>query len=281
MHILLDAIQNVDQELRPVSETHLLDAQVLLAHILGKPRIWVLAHPEYPLTTGESEKLHHALRKLKQGIPLPYIIEHWEFYGLDFQLTTDVLIPRPETELLVEKALQWLQEHPERRWAVDIGTGSGNIAVTLATIVDNLTIVATDISQAALCVAQSNAKQHGVFSQIHFVQADLLPPTSVAFDLICANLPYVPTNTLRTLTVFGREPSLALEGGVDGLDLIRSLLKESLHRISPGGCLYLEIETTQGKSVKDLAEGFFPDGDVRVWSDLAGHERLLEIRLMN
>jgi release factor glutamine methyltransferase len=277
---LAKEIERTAQVLRTVSATYRLDAQVLLAHVLEKPRAWILAHPEHQLSAEDNGKLNRALQELRQGVPLPYVIGHWEFFGLDFQVPPDVLIPRPETELLVEKAIEWLNAHPERRWAVDVGTGSGCIAVALATRVEDLTITASDISHSAVKIAHLNAMKQGVRSRIHLLQANLLPPISTAFDLICANLPYIPSDTLRTLEIHGREPRLALDGGMDGLDMIRRLLEESRYQISPGGCMLLEIEASQGMIVRELATRLFPDGDVRIWPDLAGHERLLEINMI-
>jgi release factor glutamine methyltransferase len=207
-------------------------------------------------------------------VALPYVLGSWEFYGLDFKITPDVLIPRPETELLVGKAIDWLRAHPGQRWGADVGTGSGCIAVTLAQQVEDLRLTASDISYAALRVAKFNAWRYELMDRIHFLQVDLLPPVSKAFDLICANLPYIPTATLRTLSVSKREPSIALDGGEDGLDLIKRLLEESRHKIAPGGSMLLEIEASQGSRGKELAEKLFPEGRAQVWADLAGHERL-------
>lgn len=281
MTTLKDAIIQSTQVLKTASDTHLLDAHVLLAQILKKNRAWIMAHAEYELNIEEVDKLDHALDELKQGTPLPYVLGTWEFYGLDFLLTPDVLIPRPETELLVGRAIDWLKEHAERRWAADVGTGCGCIAVALAYRIGDLRITASDISMAALKLARFNGWRHEVKNRIDFIQADLLPPVSKAYDLICANLPYIPTETMKGLEVFGREPSLALDGGVDGLDYIRRLLEESLHRIAPGGSMLLEIEASQGAQARQLAEKTFPAGSVQVRTDFAGHERLLEINLID
>ena len=217
MTTLAEASQKSTSALKEISETPLLDTQVLLAHILGKTRSWVLAHPEQQLSPQEIEEFNRSIKKLKEGIPLPYVLGQWEFFGLEFTLTPDVLIPRPETELLVEQAIDWLYANPERRWAADVGTGSGCIAVTLAHKIEDLKLTAGDISMEALRVAITNAMRHSVEQRIHFVQADLTPPSENPYDLICANLPYIPSSELIKLQVFGREPSLALDGGRDGL----------------------------------------------------------------
>ncbi len=156
------AIGEIIAKLRPLfanwSETPALDAQVLLAHLSGKNRAWLLAHPEATLSQGQQAALTVAVARLQSGEPLPYILGHWEFYGLDFTINADTLIPRPETELLVEQALAWLRARPGLRTAADIGTGSGCIAVSLAAHIPDLQITATDISTAALKIAQGNAK---------------------------------------------------------------------------------------------------------------------------
>ena len=261
------------------SETPSLDAQVLLAHITGKNRAWLLAHPEAALTPAQQNALGSAVSRLKAGEPLPYVLDHWEFYGLNFTINAHTLIPRPETELMVEQALEWLQAHPGRRCAADIGTGSGCVAVSLAVNIPDLQITATDISPAALEVARSNAQKHQVAARIKYVQADLLdirlPPST--FRLIAANLPYIPTKTLEGLDVFGREPTLALDGGPDGFDIIRRLLPQAVQNLSSNGLLLLEIENTQGEAALNLAREFFPEAQIDLLPDLAGHDRLIRI----
>jgi len=254
-----------------------MDASVLLAGLLNKPRSWVIAHPETSLNPTEQAALERAIVRVEAGEPLPYILGHWEFFGLDFLLNPATLIPRPETELMVEEALNWLKEHPGRRQVADVGTGSGCIAISLAFHMPDLKIIATDISKSALQVAMANAKRHGVTKQISFVQGNLLGSTLVHFDLICANLPYIPTETLSSLQVFNREPGLALDGGVDGLELIRSLLWAAPQCLSQGGRLFIEIETNQAIAVSSLAQEVFPQQKTSIIKDLAGKERLLVV----
>lgn len=261
------------------------DAQLLLAHIMGHPRAWLLAHLETHLTQPQLDAANQTFARLEAGEPLPYLLGHWEFYGLDFDITPDVLIPRPETELLVEKAIRWLNAAPERRTVADVGTGSGIIAATIAMHVPGVNILATDISRAALKVAKHNAEKFKVTHRIDFLQCDLLPqhidplPTESHFDLICANLPYIPTNTLHGLPIFGREPTLALDGGADGLDLYRRLMLLSIDWLAPKGSLLLEIEATQGIQALNMAYDLFSEATIQLHKDLAGHDRLLEIHL--
>ena len=260
------------------SETPYIDAQALLGHLLGKPNSWVLAHPDLPLTHEKISILEEFISQLVAGEPLPYVLGHWEFFGLDFELTPDVLIPRPETELLVERALAWLQLFPDCRRVADIGTGSGCIGIALAVNIPDLGVDACDLSPVALEVARRNASRHTVTERMDFVCGDLFPPDS-AFNLIAANLPYIPTGALHQLPVFGREPTLALDGGVDGMALIRRLLVDAPGHLLPGGLLLAEIETTEGKAILSFASGIFPNARIQLYQDLSGHDRLLEVQI--
>ncbi len=273
-------LTDLTARLAPLSDTPALDASVLLAHILGKTRTWVLAHPELTLTPSQHQQIQASLARLENGEPLPYVLGHWEFFGMDFNLTPDVLIPRPETELLVEKAIAWLQTTSLPRLAADIGTGSGIIAVTIAANAPHARFLATDISPAALQVAQANARKHGVEDRIRFLECDLLPaPPIEPLHLLCANLPYIPTPTLHSLTVYRREPTLALDGGTDGLDLFRKLLRLAPAWMLPHSLILLEIESTLGAQTLNLARSTFPHAEIRLHKDLSGRDRLLEIML--
>ncbi|MCK6566274.1 MAG: peptide chain release factor N(5)-glutamine methyltransferase [Chloroflexi bacterium] len=259
-----------------------MDAQILLAHVLDCPRSRLIANLHAPLTPPQIESANHTFARLRTGEPLPYILGHWEFFGLDFDITNDVLIPRPETELLVEKAIDWLKASPERKTVADVGTGSGLIATCIAMNVPDARILATDISHAALKIAKHNAEKFHVHHNIEFVECDLLPQSSIVnrqskIDLICANLPYIPTQTLKGLPIFRREPTIALDGGEDGLTIIRRLLDLAPARLAPGGRILLEIEATQGSKARALAVEKFPQASIALHQDLAGHDRLLEI----
>jgi len=272
-------IKNLAKQLP--GETAWLDAQVLLGHVTGQNRAWLLSHPDFRLTTTQEQNLNLAMRKLQNGVPLPYVLGHWDFFGERFLVTPDVLIPRPETELLIETALAYIRANPlPRSNILDIGTGSGIIPITLAAHVPLAWLWATDISQAALNVAHANAERHGVEKRIEFTKADLLPDdfSSIAFDIITANLPYIPTETLKGLDVFGKEPTLALDGGPEGLDLISRLL-ERLSNARVNECLVLlEIENRQKEPVEMLARKAFPMAGIETKKDLAGNDRLVLIR---
>ena len=198
------------------SDTPGLDAQGLLARVMDRPCSWVMAHPEASLTRSRSAALEALVARLEVGEPLPYVLGRWEFFGLEFDVTPDVLIPRPETELLVERAIIWLQAHPDRRHAADVGTGSGCIGIALVANVSDLLVMASDISSTAVKMARRNAAKNGVGQRMEFLCCDLFPPET-EFDLILANLPYIPTKTLHRLPIYGREPTVAL-GGWAGLD---------------------------------------------------------------
>jgi release factor glutamine methyltransferase len=275
----------VANRLAAISDTPALDASVLIARIANRPRTWLMAHPEIALTLEQDQQLNDSLVRLEAGEPFPYVIGHWEFFGLDLDLTPDVLIPRPETELLVEKALAWLRESLARRTVADVGTGSGAIALSLAVHMPDVRVLATDLSLQALQVARRNAIKLDVRDRVDCLQCDLLPhppgclATGRHFDLICANLPYIPTETLRNLAVFGREPSLALDGGADGLEVIRRLLEISPQWLAPDGRMLLEIESTRGLQALNLAYDLFPEATIHLHQDLTGQDRLLEIAL--
>ncbi len=290
---LQDLLDSTAARLTLHSDTPGLDSRVLLAHVLNKPQTWALTHPGARPDPEQAAALEASIRRLEGGEPLPYVLGHWEFFGLDFDLTPDVLIPRPETEVLVERAILWLGATPaasskgKRRTVADIGTGSGCIAISIAVHVPDARLLATDISLPALQAARRNALKHRSADRIDFVECDMLPQhidplsTGQHFDLICANLPYIPTGKLRTLPVYGREPALALDGGPDGLDPFRNLLGLAPDWLAPGGRLLIEIEATRGPTALSLAYDAFSEAEIRLHQDLTGHDRLLEIQLTN
>ena len=286
-----ELLKEAANRLAAVSESASLDAQVLLAHTLGKPRPWLLAHPEIEIGPDQVSAYREGLARLVAGEALPYLLGHWEFFGREFILTPEVLIPRPETELLVERALDWLGTHPDRRRLADIGTGSGCIAISLALHVPDVFVVGTDLSPAALDVARTNAKKHNVSDRVQFLHADLLNiqpaglPVGMAtfnlqpFDSIVANLPYIPSARLKELEVARKEPLAALDGGADGLELVRRLLEGAPGALAPGGLLLLEIDSSHAEAARALAQAAFPHSQATLIPDLAGYQRLVEIRL--
>lgn len=264
------------KRLEPLSPDAWLEAQLLLAHALQKNRTWVLTHLEIALEAGQQERLDGLLARRLDGVPLPYLLGHWEFFGLDFTVSPDVLIPRPETELLVEQALAWLKNHPGRR-AADVGTGSGCIAVSLAKCQSYLHLVATDQSTSAIKIAAANASRHGVADRIQFLHTNLLDGITGPLDLVVANLPYIPSATLEELLVAKYEPLSALDGGPQGLSLIEELLKDASRWWTPGGAILLEIESGQGESAPALAQALLPRARVSLLPDLAGLPRVVKL----
>lgn len=271
------AIRDATQRLVSHSESGRLDVEVLIANQLHKPRAWVLAHPEVLLEPDQIVQLENALNLLENGIPLPYVIGSWEFYGLRFKVDNTVLIPRPETELLVDLALQWLKARQLPCLGLDVGTGSGCIAISLAVQHPGLHWIACDISLPALQLARHNAQTHQVDQLIKLIQSDLIPSITRPFDLICANLPYIPTPDLQQLPVFKTEPTLALDGGADGLQYINRLFESAPAYLNPGGILVCEIEARQGNRVLNIAKNKFPNATITLHQDLAGLDRLVKI----
>lgn len=248
-----------------------------MSEILGRTRTWVLTHPDVELEGTQSQTFLRYLARCEEGEALPYVLGWWEFYGRRFQLNPEVLIPRPETELLIEEALAFLRTHPGRRTAADIGTGCGCIAVTLAAEIPDLNIVATDIEGGALRIARNNALDHHVLPRMRFIQTDLLSPLRASFDLICANLPYIPSAEMADLVVARREPRSALDGGEDGLHVIDRLMAQLPDLLIPRGRVLLEIGADQAEAAKTIARNTIPASVVEVLKDLAGRDRLLVI----
>ncbi len=273
-----DWIKETRTWLGKISELPGIETYVLAGEVLHRPKSWMISHPEALLTTNEISQLDDLRSRVLKGEPLPYVIGHWEFFGLDFLVTPSVLIPRPETELLVEQALKGLDQRNDTAWIADVGTGSGCIAVSLAKHHKNARIIATDRSWQALKIAAANANRHGVDSNITLIQTDLLQPFRNCFDLVCANLPYIPTAQLGGLSVSQHEPLSALDGGTDGLFWIKNLLRLSQQVIRPRGRILLEIESDQGNSAMNWINELLPFTEAVLLKDLAGKDRLISIQ---
>jgi release factor glutamine methyltransferase len=255
-----------------------LEAELLARHVLGLDRAELHARPERPVSPEELAAVKALAERRARGEPSAYITGHRWFYKLDFHVGDGVLIPRPETELLVDLALAAIRESRGRA-AADIGTGSGVIAVSLAHEVRDLTVVATDVSEKALAIARQNAERYGVADRIIFRQGDLLEPLTGPVDIICANLPYVKETELSAGGPLSCEPQLALDGGPDGLDVFRRFFPQVGSRLCPGGRLFLEIGAGQAPALLALLERDLPPGRFTVHRDLARHERVIEFRL--
>jgi release factor glutamine methyltransferase len=263
-----------------------LDAAVLLGSVLGVERATLYAHPERALTPEAQAAFDALIARRLQGEPVAYLTGHKEFMGLDFLVDCRALIPRPETELLVEMALAEVRRRGEAALAdlrvVDIGTGSGAIAIALAVLEPRLPLIyATDISAEALALAAENARQLGVESRVCLLQGDLLEPLPEPVDLLVANLPYVADNEREVLApdVRDYEPHLALFGAEDGLGHIRRLLASAPPRLKPGAVILLEFGYNQRARLAEIILSALPGAQVRFISDYAGWDRLVEIKL--
>ncbi len=263
-------------QLRSIDLPHQITL-VLLAHVLEQDKSWILAHPEFQLSTDQKTELDCLVARLQTGEPLPYLTGEQEFFGLEFKVTPATLIPRPETELLVEEALNWLKKHNEARTGMDIGTGSSCIAISLLANCPDLRMTATDLSKDALQVARENARHHEVEDRITFFECDLLPFNSQKVDLLCANLPYIPTEKLAEVNSLPWEPSLALDGGSDGLTLFRQLFDKIKQFELEPALILLEIEETLGQESVTLCQNAFPKGKIELLQDLSGRDRLIRI----
>lgn len=271
-----------DELRRAGAESCALSADILLGFVLGRDRVYLLCHGEDALSAEDWRLYRSSVLRHAQGEPLQYLIGQREFYGLDFRVTPSVLIPRPETEILVEAALEIARGQllPCVKY-VDVGTGSGCIAVTMARHLPEAAGYATDISGAAIAIAKSNAQRHGITAKIAFIRTDLLDCFAAEpfFDLILSNPPYVELDGYDTLArgVRDYEPHLALFGGRDGLDVFRRLAPEVSSRLKPGGFLLLEIGAGQLGGVERLmgSEGLLPEKSL---NDLQGIPRCVVFR---
>ena len=241
------------------------EAGSLVSHVLACDRSFILSHADNPLDPEQLERFLGYLKRRAQGEPLQYITGHQEFFGLDFEVTSDVLIPRPETEVLIEAALKIVGGNAEGPFICDVGTGSGCLVITLVHELRKLPgtrAVAIDISPAALAVAERNARRHSVLDQIDFVVSDCFAsmdsknPRQSSFDLIVSNPPYVEDRALAGLQreVRDYEPRVALAAGADGLTIIRRLLNEAAEFLKVEGHLIFEIGFNQGELVQQMID---------------------------
>jgi release factor glutamine methyltransferase len=260
------------------SPTPQLDARLILEHVLQEGHSYLVAHGEALLTADQERRFRSLTGRARRKEPVPHLTGHAPFYGLDLIVSPATLIPRPETEQLVAAALDWATPRQPLN-VVDVGTGSGCIAICMARHLPEARVDAVDISLTALEVARRNARQHAP-NRIQFHQGNLLDPILRAPDLIVANLPYVSDRewTLLDDGVKLHEPAVALKGGDDGLDLIRQLLPQATSKLKAGGAIFLEIGWQQGSSALHLAQSHFPAASIELMPDYAGHDRIIAIR---
>ena len=255
-----------------------LESELLLRHALGVGRVQLYLALDDEFGAEKEVVFRKLIGRRLDGEPTAYIVRHREFYGLDFYVDARVLIPRPESELLVEKALQLAQNRGVSTIA-EIGTGCGAIAISLAVKLPQIKVYATDISGPALEVASFNCRKHGVADKISLLQGNLLEPLSESVDLIIANLPYVRELEISQGGLANFEPELALSGGSDGLEKIRQLCQQAGSKLNPEGSLLLEIGQGQETPVTAFLRSLFPSATIEVSPDLSGIERVVSLCL--
>ena len=260
--------------------------EIILTHILQLPSIDIIINKPI-LSESQKEQYDDFKRRRSEGEPLQYILGTCNFMGLELKVNPSVLIPRPETEQLVDAALKVFKSGV----ALDIGTGSGNIAIALAKFVPQSQIVSVDISAKALEIARANAHYHGVEDQIDFIQQDFIVSLRGAlgdeaiflglFDLIISNPPYIPTNQLNSLPRdVQQEPASALDGGEDGLDFYRIIIKYTPRLLRSGACLMMEFGDGQAEAIKKLIEVENAFAGIEILKDLAGRDRIISVKTL-
>ncbi len=281
MPLLREAVQ---QTHRTLEASHIpdarLEAEVMLMNVMRMQRHDLFSQQETEVSPQQEQAVAQILDRRLKREPLAYILQYKEFYGINLLVNPDVLIPRPETECMVEHALFMAlmgMETPELVIA-DIGTGTGAIAVNLALHLPAARIHAVDFEDAVLDVAAYNIRAHNVADRVRLGKGDLLEPLPEPVDLILANLPYVPTDRIPNLQPEIRwEPRQALDGGADGLDLIRRLLRQAPDKLKEHGIILLELDPEQVPAVEALAREIFPEAEMSVEKDLSQRDRIFVI----
>jgi len=275
--------QALDHAREILSESNIedspLEAELLLRHTLNINRVQLYLNIDLELTPRQEKTFFGLVQRCLKHEPTAYITGHKEFYGLDFKVNPNVLIPRPESELLVEKAIE-LAGNQRQIIIADVGTGSGAIAISLAINLPQATVYATDISVPALEVALANCRIHGVEDRVNLLEGNLLDPLPEPVNLIIANLPYVTESELTTAYQLKSEPPLALNGGADGIEKIRLLCVSLKGKLNPGGSLLLEIGQGQREALATFLNELFPTGEIEVTKDLAGINRVVKLTLL-
>ncbi|MHB0871394.1 MAG: peptide chain release factor N(5)-glutamine methyltransferase [Chloroflexota bacterium] len=280
--LLAQAVDQLDQAAIPSPQD---EARLLMAETLGSSRAWVIAHPEAEVPPDRRLTFLSYVARRAAHEPEAYIVGRREFYGLEFEVGPAVLIPRPETELLVDHALAsadlLLAAKGRELLAVELGTGSGAVAIVLAMRRPGLRVVAVEESEAALSMARANATLHNVADRIEFREGDLLDGVRERIDLLVANLPYIPTGEIDSLMpdVRDYEPREALDGGPDGTAVIRRALEQAVDLVDRPASLLFEIGDGQGDRLTAVARGLYPNAAVQILRDYAGLERILSIEI--
>ncbi len=271
------------QSARDILQSHNIEnapltAEVLLRHTLNFNRVQLYQAMENKLNPTQEKTFQSLIERHICGEPVAYITGHKEFYGLDFYVDSRALIPRPETELLIEKSLK-LVKNKAITTIADIGTGCGTVAITLALKLPKAKIYATDISAISLELAFTNCQHHKVLDRIRLLEGDMLESLPEPVDLIAANLPYVREAEIAASRSLSYEPRLALDGGTDGLDKIRRFCSQLKGKLNPHGTILLEIGQGQSEVVTSLLYSGLPSCHIEVFKDFAGIERIVLLSL--
>jgi release factor glutamine methyltransferase len=272
-----EALRDAASLLRPRSTSPRLDAEVILAHLLNTTRASLLARFADSLQGDLHAQYRALIARRQQGEPVAYITGSKEFYGIDLEVTPDVLVPRPETESLVEITLDLLPRGDISHLA-DVGTGSGAIALAVAMNNPLVRVYGTEVSAAALAVARRNAARLDLHDRVTFLQGDLLAPVPHPVDVIAANLPYVPEGEAEPDVAAWEPREAVFGGGRDGTATILRFLAQAPAHLRPGGSIVMETAHSQGRAVSDAARKAFPGVSVEVKKDLAGYDRLVVVR---
>ncbi len=294
----MKSIQEVKQQY--YKKIDLLDLELIISRVIKKTREFVLTHPEFKIIKNYELRITNYIKRRINGEPIAYIFGEKEFYGLNFKVNKNTLVPRPETELIVDEALNIVTHNSQPVTLIDVGAGSGCIIITLAKILNskfqipNSKFIAIDISKPALRIARQNAKLHQVDKKIKFIQGDLLKSTvkiikNNQFDIrhstfvILANLPYLTPAQIKNSPSIQHEPSLALNAGRDGLKYYRLLFKQikKIAILHVAGCVLCEIDPSQAAKIKKIIKNNLPAAKIKIKKDLSGFNRLIIITIKN
>ncbi len=279
-----DALRQAREKLQAsVVEDPGFESEYLLRHTLGYTREGLLIALDSDISSSDHLRFASIIDRRAAGEPSAYITGHKEFYGLDFKVDSRALVPRPETELLVELALEFAARRTSQGEGLniaDVGVGCGAISIALAVNLPRAKIVATDISPAALKLASENISRHRVEDRVTLLEGDLLQPVSGPIDILVSNPPYIPSAQLDALPreIRDHEPRVALDGGEDGMAVIERLIRQAKNKLRPGGAMFIEISWDLGKQALARSRELWPDSEVSITPDLAGLDRVLTLR---
>lgn len=254
-----------------------LDAEVLLAYVLNTRRLALYVHVAKALTDEQIIRFDNLIQRRLERIPVAYLVGHKEFMGMNFAVTPDVLIPRPDTEVLAQGVIEHLQDYSGARKLADLGTGSGAICISILKFIDHITAAAVDVSEKALDIAKFNAQKFGVDDRINFYEGNLFEPLAgQKFDVVVSNPPYIPSGDFKDIQPeVLDEPRIALDGGADGLDFYRKIISAAPNFLTDDGFLAMEIGVNQAAAITQLIKDGGNFEYVQVWKDLANIERVV------